>query len=152
MCSFVAGKRPKGAALYLVIGTLIVVSILATVILSLVLNQTTISRHHSTRIQAYYAAQAGMNYALEMLRIGPPNGWTLDSADTDHTCTPAAPCTITDAELPAALGAGNQQFSVVFCPRGVVCAPSAQPCSPPEGYDYCINISVKYTSPNVPTD
>ena len=144
-----AASRQKGAALYLVIGTLIIVLILARVILAVVLSQTTTSRHHSTRIQAYYAAQAGMNYALEKLRTG---AWYYNS-DVDNSCPNASGgCDVEEPEFPPSIltfGSTNKSFRVIFCPSGTICAPSVQACSPPEGYNFCINISVKYTSPDI---
>lgn len=144
-------NRYKGAALYLVIGTLIIVVILARVILSIILNQATISRHHSTRIQAYYAAQAGMNYALEQLRTGT---WYYNSAEDNSCPTASGGCDIPEPEFPSQIlpfSGEEQQFKVVFCPSGVTCAPSFQSCTPPAGYNFCINISVKYTAPEIPS-
>jgi len=153
------GKKTKAVALYLVLGTLIVVVILARVMLAVILTQTRISRHHAGRIQAYYAAQAGMNYAREKLRTG---AWHYNGPG-DNSCPPtavgvASPCDITESELPASittLGTGtNRQFRVVFCPGSPTpqqCAPSLDFCDPlPTGYTFCIQVSVKYTSPDVP--
>ncbi len=143
-------NKKRGIALYLVIGTLIIVAILAKVILTVVLSQLQVSRHNVARIQAYYAAQGGMNYAFENLRTG---NWTWTS------CTSAAPCDVTDINLPyppittlnASTPAAIQQFRVIFCPSGTACPPANVTCSPPIGYSYCVNISVKYTSSNITT-
>lgn len=58
----------RGVVLLIVLGTLLVVASLATVILSLILSQRRLTHHQTSRIQAYYASMAGMNYALEQLR------------------------------------------------------------------------------------
>jgi Tfp pilus assembly protein PilX len=58
----------KGIALYLVLAILIVVVILANVFLSLVVSQSRLSTHEAKRVQAYYAAQAGLYYAMDQLR------------------------------------------------------------------------------------
>ncbi|MFA5155979.1 MAG: pilus assembly PilX N-terminal domain-containing protein [Candidatus Omnitrophota bacterium] len=144
-------NRPKGAALYLVIGTLIIVLILARVILAIILNQATISRHHTTRIQAYYAAQAGMNYALEQLRTG---AWYYNDA-VDNSCPNATSgCDIDESTFPPSIlpfSGADKQFKVVFCPGGIKCPPSDKVCVPPAGYSFCINISVLYTAPTIPS-
>lgn len=59
----------RGVALYLVLAVLLMVVILANIILGLVSSQSRLTQHKVKRIQAYYAAQAGVNYALEMLRL-----------------------------------------------------------------------------------
>ena len=88
----------------MVLGMILIVTILATVILSIILNQSRITHHQVSRIQAYYAAQAGMNLALERLRTG---AWGTDSyyfCNSPARCT-AAPfsfpnCDVTDADIP----------------------------------------------------
>ncbi|MDD5129339.1 MAG: hypothetical protein PHO40_06805 [Candidatus Omnitrophica bacterium] len=58
----------KGVVLFIVLGTIIVVLTLSTVILRIILSQSRLTHHQISRIQAQYAAKAGVNYALEMLR------------------------------------------------------------------------------------
>jgi Tfp pilus assembly protein PilX len=150
--------KTRAAALYMVIGTLVIVSILAKVIVTVILNQATISRHHSGRIQAYYAAKAGMNYALEKLRTGQ---WRYSTSPAVNDCPPTAvgthsACDVSETEFPASissLGTGAKEFRVVFCPASPLqkCAPRLDYCIPPAGYDFCIQVSVKYTAPDVPT-
>ena len=60
----------KGVVLLLVLGTTLIVVILANVLLNIMLNQSRITEHEIRRIQAYYATLAGMNYALEQCRTG----------------------------------------------------------------------------------
>ncbi|MDD5252860.1 MAG: hypothetical protein WC416_00960 [Candidatus Omnitrophota bacterium] len=71
----------KGVILFIVLGTIIVVLTLSTVILRIMLSQTRLTHHQVSRIQAQYAAKAGINYALEMLRTNDPN-WP---ATTEYT-------------------------------------------------------------------
>jgi Tfp pilus assembly protein PilX len=42
---------------------------LANIILSVVSSQSRLTHHQISRIQAFYAAQAGVNYAREMIRL-----------------------------------------------------------------------------------
>lgn len=58
-----------------VLGTILVVTILANVIMGLMLSQSRFTHHQVSRIQAYYACVAAMNYVLEQLRLG-VGGWT----------------------------------------------------------------------------
>lgn len=54
-------------ALYLVLAVLIITAIIAGMVLSLILSQSRLTHHTVSRVQAYYAARMGMNYAIEML-------------------------------------------------------------------------------------
>jgi len=58
----------KGQLLFIVLGTIIVVVILSSVILRIILNQSRLTHHQVSRIQAQYAAKAGVIYALDKLR------------------------------------------------------------------------------------
>ena len=75
--------KNKGAALLAVLATLLVTSILAVAALRFMLSQGTLSHHQFNRARAYYAAQAGMVYALEMLRGG---DWTPPLAGIKRYC------------------------------------------------------------------
>ncbi len=68
----------KGVALYFVLGILLVVVLLANIILNFVSSQRRLTTHQVKRVQAYYAAQAGVNYALEQLRLN-NNTWNADT-------------------------------------------------------------------------
>jgi len=59
-----------GIALYMVLGTIVIITILANIVLRLVSSQSRLTHHQISRIKAYYAAQAGLNYTLELLRLG----------------------------------------------------------------------------------
>ncbi len=73
----------------MVLGTILIIVVLANVILSIILSQTRLTHHQISRIQAYYAALGGMNYALDMLRRGPAaGGWDTAS------CPAGSPCPI----------------------------------------------------------
>lgn len=63
-------SNQRGVALLMVLTTILVVVILANIILNMALSQTRFTRHQISRVQAYYAAQAGINIALENLRNG----------------------------------------------------------------------------------
>ncbi|MCX5697276.1 MAG: hypothetical protein NTU54_04840 [Candidatus Omnitrophica bacterium] len=77
-------NRDKATALFLVLAILFVVVALANMILSFMHSQSRFTHHEVSRIQAYYAAQAAMNYALEKLRTG---GWKAG-----ENCTEVSPC------------------------------------------------------------
>jgi Tfp pilus assembly protein PilX len=156
-------KKTNGMALFLVIGTLIIVVILVRVILSLIVSQQRIGRHNVARVQAYYAARAGMEYAFEKLRTG---AWYYNTS-ADNSCLNSTPCVIPESEFPSSIGTFNtsetvkQQFRVIFCPNTctpdgnvnncTICGNSTVPCTPPTGYTYCVNVAVKYTSSDIPT-
>ena len=80
-------ERPgseKGVVLFIVLAALFVVVILANIVLSLIASQSRLTHHQVSRIQAYYAAKAGVIYGLEQLRTG---NWV---PGTD--CRPNNPC------------------------------------------------------------
>lgn len=63
----------KAVALLLVLATIVIVAILASVALRLILNQFRLTHHQVSRVRAYYAGLAGMHLALEKLRL---EDWT----------------------------------------------------------------------------
>jgi len=91
----------RGMALAMVLGTLLVVVILANVILAIISSQTRLTHHQVSRIQAYYAAQAGINYALEKLRLGNDPDWPLRGGYSRKLCRSS--CDINDPDLPASI-------------------------------------------------
>ncbi|MCX5705542.1 MAG: hypothetical protein NTZ92_05760 [Candidatus Omnitrophica bacterium] len=76
----------------IVLATILIVVILASIIFGLVLSQSRLTHHQVSRIQAYYANQAAINFALENLRT---SVWT--TAD----CPPPAGCVAALAYNPA---------------------------------------------------
>jgi type II secretory pathway pseudopilin PulG len=96
----------KGIALYLVLAVLIIVIIFANIILSSISSQSQFTYHRVRRIQAYYAAQAGINAAFEGLKAN-DTAWVPDpitSARTVRICQEAqAGCNFNDTDLPASI-------------------------------------------------
>jgi len=104
----------KGAALFLVLAIIFGVILLSGVVLNLITNQSKLTDHQVKRMQAYYAAQAGMNYGFEQLRIADAaSPWLTDttSSRTFRICgsayaaiaSPASLCTgenITEPSFP----------------------------------------------------
>ena len=63
----------KGIALFVVIGVIMLVTLAANTILNVILSQTRLARHETGRIQAFYAAKAGIYHAIDRLsREDPP--------------------------------------------------------------------------------
>lgn len=85
----------------MVLSTIFIVVILANVVLTLITSQSRLTHHQVSRIQAYYAAQAGMNYAIEMLRLGDAN-WipSPDAPPTTRVRTLCRGCTPPDVDEP----------------------------------------------------
>lgn len=61
--------KEKGIALFLVLGIIMLVILAANSILHIILSQTRLTHHFTSRIQAYYAAKGAMFYAFEKLRL-----------------------------------------------------------------------------------
>jgi len=86
--SQIINSHKKGIMLFMVLSTIMVVVALANIILILVSSQSRLTQHQTGRIQAHYAAQAGIQYAIEMLRLGPAGGgWSVPGAGTTITRT-----------------------------------------------------------------
>ena len=85
-------RDTKGVLLIIVLGTIIIVTLLATVILRIFFSHYRLTNHNITRIQAYYAALAGVNHAMELLRTGNtpniPAGSTYHYNLTDQSFPP----------------------------------------------------------------
>ena len=104
----------KGVALYFVLAILLVVVILANIILNFITSQSRLTTHQVKRVQAYYAAQAGVNYALEQLRLNnlfwaTPNAtsYTHKICGSAYSAANAASCNgagnITEATFPPSI-------------------------------------------------
>ncbi len=129
----------KGVAIFMVLATIMIVVVLANVILAIISNQSRITRHEVGRIQAYYAAQAGLVYAMEKLRNG---SWTYTGT---NSCPNGTPCTITDGGF--APFVVNNQVRVIFCDPGSSCnvGTSSVSCNPPTDINFCVQSFVNYT-------
>jgi Tfp pilus assembly protein PilX len=95
----------KGIALYLVLAVLLIVIIFANIVLSVISSQSRLTHHKVRRIQAYYAAQGGINAALEGLKAN-DTAWVPvpdTSPRTVTICHTGAGCNFADDDLPAAI-------------------------------------------------
>lgn len=129
----------KGVILFIVIGIIMVVVILCTVILRVIANQSRLTHHQVSRIQAQYAAKAGMVYALEMLRTGT---WNYSVSPAVNSCPNPGGCLVADANFPSSVV--GQQARVIFCPAWSSCGASLKYCNPPVGNDFCIDSIVDF--------
>lgn len=86
----------KGVALFIALSTVLIVVVLANIILNIISSQSRLTHHEVSRVRAYYAAQAGMTYAIDQLTRGvwPANSLTnryfcingcIDSAPADYS-------------------------------------------------------------------
>lgn len=73
----------KGVAMFMVLATILVVVVLANVVLSIISSQSRLTRHEVSRVQAYYAAQAGLIYTMEKIRI---NDWPFSGGVDRYYC------------------------------------------------------------------
>ncbi len=83
----------RGVALITVLAFILAVVVLANIALALIVSQARFTLHKVSRINAFYAAQAGINYAIERLRTG---DWT---APTTKTLSWDPPCDVEDDDL-----------------------------------------------------
>ena len=123
----------RGVTLVLVLSFILVFLALANVAIIFMRSQTKFSHQQLSRIQATYAAQGGMNYALDQLRTVT---WVAGT-----NCTQASPCLVSFDSgdfKPASIV--NNQVSVVIWAAGDVAAPAN--CL----VDFaCIQVTAEYT-------
>lgn len=106
------------------------VILLGNILFTLISSQARFSHHKVSRIQAFYAAQAGMNYALEQLRTG---AWTVGV-----DCPGGSPCTLVDGDFPHTIV--NSEVEITILPRI-----DAGCVNPPANVEACVVCSVDYT-------
>jgi Tfp pilus assembly protein PilX len=137
--------RERAVALLLVLATILIVMLLANIILTLVSSQSRLTHHQISRIQGYYAAMAGINYAYDKLRRGDDSvNWYLPTSSSytrrlcnaNPNCPYTTNCNINDSTLPCSI-------SYVDIKVG---PPGACPDSP-TGIQACINATTTYTIP-----
>lgn len=151
--------KPKGLVLVMVLAILILVIFLAQAVIVFILSESKLTFHKANRLQAFYASRAGMNYALEKLRIGGPTGWYyIDAAN--NSCPPPPPlggpgdepCYLPrDDDFPRSILSFRadpyeleERIRIIFCPRGWGCVQGISVCEPPDGIDFCIYSTVRY--------
>lgn len=130
-------NNSRGMALFIVLGIFFIVVLLANITLGIISSQSRLTRHNISRIQAYYAALAGVNYAYEMMRTG---AWPVPSgASPDYysICRTGSSCNYTDPDLPASISDGKVYITIYRS--------GAANCAPPAGTAACISASVDYT-------
>lgn len=101
----------RGVALFSVLAMLLIVILLVSAVLAIVSNHSRLANHQVRRTQAYYAAQAGVTYVREQLRLN-TSGWVPDEVTpitkymcrggTDPLCPTASPG-INEVDLPSAV-------------------------------------------------
>ena len=97
---FKFSKSNKAAVLFLSLFILLLVVIFANVILNIMRSHSRLTHHQVSRIQGYYAAMAGVNYALEKLRLGQ---WGMGSyclRNSNPTCLGTCPAGSTSVNEP----------------------------------------------------
>lgn len=122
----------KGAILFIVVGIIMVVAVLAAALLRTISNQSRLTHHQVTRIQAQYAAKAGMVLVFDKLRRGDwsqnalvPNYYCINGpVDVGVNC-PAGPSRVDDPTIPY-----NVQITVF-------------PQNPPTGINGTARIEIK---------
>ncbi len=125
--------QEKGIVLLIVLAAIFIVILLGNTILGIVSSQSRLTHHNVSRIRAYYACQAGMNYTLEMLRAGT---WAAGGANKYACLNGCIDTGVTaDYTIPADL---NIPYSVqvTIHPLG---------SGPPSGATTQLDIKTKYT-------
>lgn len=96
-------RHKRGILLFIVLGMLFITLILMTIILNIIPTQSRITLHQIRRIQAYYAAMAGVNYAIDKLRRNDdPVCWSTAGSYTWSLCSSGCSnaCDINDSAFP----------------------------------------------------
>ncbi len=115
----------KAVVLYMTLATILIVALLAAILLNLTLSQSRLTHHQVSRIQAYYAAKAGIVYAVEQLRSG-------GSTSTSYS--------LSDSDFPSSIK--NKTVAITVTPYGNGACTSAYV---PSGVAACVSSTVTYT-------
>ncbi|MDD5108850.1 MAG: hypothetical protein PHC29_05010 [Candidatus Omnitrophica bacterium] len=91
----------KGIILLIVLGVILLVVTLTTVILRIISNQSRLTHHQVSRIQAQYAVKAGVIYALDKLRRNDDVGWPASGEYIKTMCKTG--CDINEPDLPKSI-------------------------------------------------
>lgn len=130
----------KGVILAIVIGSIFIIFVLAGIIAGLITSHSRLTRLQISRMQAYYAGMAGINYALARLSLPSSSAQAWTSA----SCPNATPCEVTDS-WPNYV----KSVKVIFCDPGATCgnAGYTTPCTPipGPGLNFCVYSVVDYT-------
>ena len=110
----------KGAAFFIVLAAIFTVILLAGIMLTLMSSHSRLTHHQVSRIQAYYAAMAGVNYALDRLSNGTDSEWPVSGGYTRTMCR--GDCNITDPNLPPSVVEVNISVGTAgSCLGGTTC-------------------------------
>jgi hypothetical protein len=142
------GKK-KGTAIFIALLTVFIVTLLANAVLVIMTSQSRFTYHQVSRIQAYYAAQAGMVYAYESIRRG---DWQIPQARVSYqrslcnsrVITCSLPTDIVEQDLPRLI---DRVFITVSGRNAILPTPPYTRCTPPAGVPVCIHTEVEYTAP-----
>lgn len=129
----------------MVLTTLLVAAILGAILMNFMASQARLTHHQVSRIQAYYAAYAGMNYAYERLRTGT---WT--AGPPGGNCNAGAPCHLNtlDLNFTATFPGSISDVEITLVPINT--APCINP-PVPAGINACISSQAIYTyTPETP--
>lgn len=127
----------KAVALLIVLAAVVMVVLMANMVLNIVANQARMDQYKLSRIQAYYAAQAGANLAREMLRSGAAH-WPLPAVGGSYIHRICNGCVIG----PGDVNEPNLPDSV----RSVIITVSDPALCPgsPAGLQACIRVTANY--------
>lgn len=116
-----------------VLGIILVAVFLANVVLNIIGSHPRLTHHQISRIQAYYAAWAGISYAYDRITAGDAS-WPVPAPTGSYTRT------ITDNDPATGFPRQivNQQVVVVVQGRNLCPSPV------PTGVNACINATVNY--------
>jgi len=134
--------KQKGIVLVLVLATILIVVLLGIAVLNIISSQSRLTHHQLSRIQAYYANRAAINYAIERLRIGGPpavGGWVAGT-----NCQFGSPCTESDVGLNLAGVNGDFKSPALTGISLIIRADSDPACLSP-GVAACISCTATYT-------
>ncbi|MCM8801481.1 MAG: SurA N-terminal domain-containing protein [Candidatus Omnitrophica bacterium] len=126
-------NNKKAIAMVVILGTIVIVFVLAGAILVMSSSQSRLVHHQVSRIQGYYASMLGVNYAYRQLYTGawliPPAG----GSDAYSICRNAGlGCTLVESNLPHTVSRVN--ISVTNCST-----------TSPSGISACISATAIYT-------
>ncbi len=134
--------REKGIVLLIVLVTIFTVILLGNILMAIITSQSRSTHHQVSRIQAYYAAWAGVNYAYDSLRTGTV-GWSIPASNQTYNHCLARDTVADCAGVARDITDNNIPISITWVRISV--SGNAQPgCVPPSGIPACISATADY--------
>lgn len=137
-------SKQKAIALLVVLGTFVILMLIASLVMTMFLSHFRLTWHSVIRTQALYAAEAGIIYAFEKLRLNNDPAWPEPKNRPERKYTHSLcnagihdpDCVFTDDTFPVFI----KKVRITVVDKNC----TSLICSPPNAVGICIRSNVDY--------